>query len=509
MQRSETAPFAPGRVRRTGRWQRARRGVAVAAAVAAGVAGCGGGGTGGGQARTTLTIATPGFPPSLDPATGANENSDHFNLAYDPLIVQAPDGSFTPGLAERWSYGPRNESFTITLRSGVRFSDGTPLDAEAVKQWIDHALTLPGGRATTYLKSLRSVDVDDPRTVRLNFSRPTPLLELTFSQILGMGLIGSPAAVKSGTLSTMTAGTGPYMLDPSATVARDHYTYVPNPHHYDKARVRWKKIVIKTMASPTAALQALRTGQVQVAKDQPVASLDPARKAGLKHVEPLTLLLGLSLMDRDGKVARPLADVRVRQAINHAIDRKALAAVVGAGHGRATAQMAAPGDDSYDEALDRNYPYDVAKAKGLLAEAGYGGGFELRTVSVAAVGQDRLAQALAGQLEKVGIRLKLDVKANVSDYMKDLSSGTYRPGRSVSAGSPLRSSIRCSGAPTRLCSIRTRRRTRGSRRSTASSPRPRPRRCRASRGGCRPRRSPRHGSRRWWPRRWWYSTVRR
>jgi peptide/nickel transport system substrate-binding protein len=369
-----------------------------------------------------LTIATPNVPASLDPATGTNENADYFDLAYDPLIVQAPDGSFEPGLATNWEYGPRNMSFSITLRSGVKFSDGTPLDAEAVKTWINHAMKLPGGRAPTYLKHLKSIEVEGPLQLELKFNAPTPLLELTFSQRLEMGMIGSPRAVTADTLATATAGAGPYMLDKAQTVTGDRYTYVPNPHYWNKDAVHYKRVVIKKIDNPTAALQALKTGQVQVVKDQPVTSIDAAERAGLESVAPETLLMGLSLLDRGGKLAKPLGDVRVRQAMNHAIDRESVAAVIGAGHGRPTAQMAVPGDDSYDGALDEVYPYDPDRAKELLAEAGYPDGFTLPAISTTVVGQDKLGQAIAGQLSKVGINLKLDVKPAVAEYIKQMSA---------------------------------------------------------------------------------------
>ena len=379
---------------------------------------CGNGAGSTAKVGETLTIAEPLSPPSLDPATGANENSDYFNLAYDPLIILQPDGSFKPGLALKWSYGAGNKSFSITLRSGVRFSDADALDAAAVKGWIQHALALPGGRATTYFSSLTSIDVTGPLALTLNFSAPTPLLELAFSQLLEMGMIGGPKAVAANTRATDTDGAGPYMLDKAASVPGDHYTYVPNPNYWNKGSVYWKRVVLKTITNPNTTLDALRTGQVQVAVGQPVTSVDAAKAAALKYVAPLTLLMGLSLNDRSGTLSKPLGDARVRQAINYAIDRTAVARLIGAGYGRPTAQMAIHGDDSYDPALDNRYPYDVAKAKALLAAAGYPNGFSLAIDAANVVGEDTLGQAIAGQLAVVGIKVQLDVKADVGVYFQ-------------------------------------------------------------------------------------------
>ena len=380
----------------------------------------------------TLTVATPSAPSSLDPAV-AQPSDEHFSdLAYTPLIIQGPNGKFTPGLATSWSYGANNESFTINLRPGVKFSDGTPLNAQAVKTWLEHERK-PGNGGETWLPNLQSVEVTGPQTLTLKFSKPSPDLEMVFGQTLALGMIGSAKAVAANTLTKQTAGAGPYMLDPSATVAGATYTYVPNPNYYDKSAVHWNKVVVKVIASPTAALQALQSGQVQVALDQPVTSVPVASKSGLKYVDPLTLLLGLGILDRDGKVSKPLANVQVRQALNYAIDRPALTKLLGSGYGTPISQMAAPGWDSYNAALANAYPYNPAKAKQMLAAAGYPNGFTMPVVSVAAVGQDTLVNALQGQLAQVGVTVKPNITSNTGAYFQAMSSGTY-PAATLSFG---------------------------------------------------------------------------
>jgi peptide/nickel transport system substrate-binding protein len=373
-----------------------------------------------GKAGDTLTIGTVINPGTLDPAVGTTSQPDFSPWAYDPLITWAPDGSAKPGLATSWSYGPNNESFTLKLRPNVKFSDGTPLDADAVKTYITYATKLPG--APAFLKDLETIDVASPTELTLRFSAPTPLLEKLLSQAFSLGLIANPKAVKAKTLANTTAGAGPYMLDKARTVTGDHYTYVPNPNYWNKPAVHWKKVVVKVMTNPTAALQALKTRQIQIAASQPVTSVAAAKAAGLKHEAPLVLYLGLSLMDREGKLAKPLKDVRVRQAINYAIDREAITKVIGAGFGRPLGQMAVPGDDSYDESLDKTYSYNPEKAKQLLAEAGYADGFTLPALVWTGNNLGTMAQAMAGQLSKVGIKLKLDIKPDVNDYLKVMGS---------------------------------------------------------------------------------------
>ena len=423
---------------RAGSLRTLRYGSAALALIAAGVAtACSGSGSAanlatGGRVGGTLTVAAPSAPSSLDPAVGQPANETYSDLAYTPLIVQASNGAYQPGLAESWSYGPDNKSFTIKLRPGVKFSDGTALNAEAVKTWIAHEMK-PGNGGASYLSTLKSVDVTGPLTLTLTFSSPAPDLETVFGQILALGMIGSPRAVQAGTLAKTTDGAGPYMLDSAATVSGATYTYVPNPHYWDKSAVHWSKVVVQVIASPTAALQALQSGQVQVARDQPVTSVPTATKSGLKYVDPLTLLLGLGILDRGGKIDKPLGNVQVRQALNYAIDRSALTKVLGSGYGVPITQMAAPGWDSYNAALAQAYPYDPAKARQLLAAAGYPHGFTLPVVSVAAVGQDLLANALQGQLSAVGITVKPDITTNDGAYFQAMSSGAY-PAATLSFG---------------------------------------------------------------------------
>jgi ABC-type transport system substrate-binding protein len=407
--------------------------IAALVALALAITACGGDGNGDTKAKakalSTLTIANPGFPPTMDPALADNAYSDYYNLAYDPLIIRAADGSYKPGLALSWEYGPRNESFSITLRPNVRFSDGEKLDAAAVKTWLNHAMTFPNPKG--YLADLKSIEVTGPLTLTLRFGKPTPLLELVFSQFLEVGMIGSPKAVKAKTLGTETAGTGPYILDKANTVVRDHYTFVPNPNYWNKKAVYWKKVVNKVIANPSAALQALKTGQVQIALAQPVTNIDAAKRAGLKYVAPPSLMMGLSLLDRGGKLVEPLGDVRVRQALNYAVDRKAVARVLG---GVVTEQMAVHGDpEGFDPGLEKRYPYDPEKAKQLLAEAGYPNGFTLRAISIKVVDQDKVAALLAAQFAKIGVVLKPDIKSTFDDYVSAIASGKY-PATTISWG---------------------------------------------------------------------------
>lgn len=416
-----------------------RRGAAVAGvtALALAAAGCAGSGAtsasskaaaGGGTAASvgsTLTIADTAFPTTMDPGGGQNAYNQYYDLAYDPLIVQTVNGGFAPGLATAWSYGPDNESFSFTLRTGVRFSDGTAFNADAVKTWIQHELKVPGGAGLTYLANLTTIDVAGPTKLTLHFSKPTPQLPFVFSQALEMGEIGSPKEVTGNYLATHTDGAGEYVLDAAQTVVGDHYTFTPNPYYWNPKAIHWKKVVIRVITNPTTTLQAMQSGQVQFAAQQQVSSIPAAKADGFNVTMPLQAFYGLAINDRAGSIVPALAKVQVRQAINYALNRQAINKAVYAGYGQPNDEPAIPGDDGYVPSLANRYTYDPAKARQLLAEAGYPHGFTMRILDVTALGFDTLAEAISGELAAVGINAVPVAAANIGDYFGKLASGKY------------------------------------------------------------------------------------
>ncbi|MEU2914798.1 ABC transporter substrate-binding protein [Streptomyces massasporeus] len=373
-----------------------------------------------------LTFGAPLSPPSLNPAVGDPAYSAFYQWAYDPLVVMRPDGSFGPGLAVKWGYvGKGNRAYELTLRKGVKFSDGAALDAQAVKTYLDYQRSQKTGSAAGLLVNVKSIEVTGPLTVRLKLRASDPNLTFAFAQAFGGGDIASPKAVgKPKSLDNGTAGAGPYMLDASQTVAADHYTFVPNPHYWNKDRQHWKKVTIRVIPNSSSMVQAMRAGQVQAALGD-ATTLGAAESAGLKVLAPPQALTGLNLADRKGTASKPLGDVRVRQALNYAVDRKAIAKALYGDEKLALSQYALPGQSAYDASLNDTYPYDPARAKRLLAKAGYPNGFTLPVLSTSLVGLDKMTQAVSGQLAKVGVKLKVTTKPSANDYFVAMVSGKY------------------------------------------------------------------------------------
>ncbi|MFD7281736.1 ABC transporter substrate-binding protein [Streptomyces sp. NPDC059862] len=405
------APEHPG-VSRSGvsRRQFTATSAATAALLASGftITACGGS-SGSATAKRALRIGQFWPPVSLDPAKAGGESLFYINPAYDPLIHRAADGSLQPRLATSWRYlGKGNTAFEIRLRERVTFSDGAPLNAEAVKRNIEY-FQKAAGQAAAFLAPITKVKALDELTVHLELAQPHPQLPALFSQDYFAGSLISPKALADpGTLAKQTFGAGPYKLAPGETVAGDHYTYVPNPEYWNAKDRHYDKIVIKVLPNENTALAALKTGQVDVISGS-YAIAGGAANAGLRIASSPNIVMGIQLNDRAGKLSRPLGDVRIRQAMNYAVDRKKITKALLGEYGVLTDQPAVPGQDGHN---DREfYPYDPQKAKELLAEAGHADGFTLPVVIPSTPAfPGEIAQAIAADLEKVGVTLKISAK---------------------------------------------------------------------------------------------------
>jgi peptide/nickel transport system substrate-binding protein len=368
-----------------------------------------------GHVGETLTIATSASPQTLDPAKTVQNDAYFEAAAYEPLIVRRSDGALRPGLAVSWRYtGAGNTTMELRLRAGVKFADGSPLTAQAV---VDHFkyVAKSGGQYAPFFTG-DTFTAPDPLTVRIATPKPNPDLPGLLTQDNLVGGVISPAGLKDpGKLGTRTFGAGRYVLDAAQTVAGDHYTYVANPNYYDRSAVHWKKLVIRMITSPQATLNALKTGQVDFAVGD-LSTLAAAKQAGLTVTSTPLLWTGVTLADRGGTMAKPLADVRVRQALNYGTDRRSIASALFPGSGSPTAQLTVPGGYGYDPALDDAYPYDVAKAKALLAAAGHPNGLTLKVVTAEYNSMNLVAQALAQQWKKIGVTLQITDNANSNQY---------------------------------------------------------------------------------------------
>jgi peptide/nickel transport system substrate-binding protein len=350
----------------------------VAAALALALAACTGSPSDGGSSSApenqALSIGMTSDVATFDPAQSQVGGANQFMLpVFDTLIRLDNDGSLVPMLASSWKYtDDSNTVFELTLRDDVKFSDGTPMTADAVVASLLRFRDGKGPRSTA-LASVTDVTAVDDTTVRLTLSAPDPALAYNLTLVAGM--IVNPAADATA-LASEPAGAGPYVLDTTATRRGDVYVFTRNENYYDPEAFPFSTLNIKVLTDPTARLNAVKTGQVDATYGL-ATQVAEAEASGLTVLPSPGGWQGLFLNDRMGVKTPALAEPEVRQAINYAIDRKALLKALALDQGEITTQVFAPGTPAYDDSLDEKYPFDPAKAKQLMAKAGYGDGFTL------------------------------------------------------------------------------------------------------------------------------------
>lgn len=393
--------------------------VTIAVAVALSVTGCASP-----TPTKTLTIANSAGLQSFD-TTEADDGLliQYYQPVFDALLRKDPTGKIIPFLATEYSYDSALTTLTLKLRTDVTFSDGAKFDADAAVANIEHQLAGKGPNASR-VASIASVKASDASTLVITLKAPDP--GMLDSLATGVGMMASPASLTAADVKTNPIGSGPYTLDTKATVPGDTYVYVANPKYWAKDLQKFAGITIKTMTDIVPRLNALKSGQVQG------APLDLGQYNEAKAVSGLNLQVkmddwaGIQLIDRTGKVVPALGNVKVRQAINYALDQKGLIeAFRPNGTGQQTYQLYSPDGAAYVKELDSAYSYDVAKAKALMAEAGFANGFELTVPDMSGnFGKDFYATIIE-ELAAIGIKVKLETGLAFPDMIKKIMGGSY------------------------------------------------------------------------------------
>ncbi len=348
----------------------------------------------GGGGKLVMGLITA--PTTFDPAGAEWGNRlPYYQAVYDTLLLATTEGTIEPWLATDWSYDEPQTTLTLTIRDDVTFSDGEKLDAAAVVFSMNH-FKEGTGPDVGYMRNVNTIEESNPTTVVVTFTAPDPAFLNYLTRTAG--LVMSPAAVDNPDLPTNPVGSGPYTLDVGNTVTDTSYTFVKREGYWNPDAQNYDTIVMRVFQEPTATLNAIRAGEINYAKLSSADTFDEAKSAGWTLNTNELDFQGLLLLDRAGETVPELADVRVRQAINHAMDRPALLEAVALGYGTVTAQVFPTTSAAYDEALDERFPYDVDKAKSLMAEAGLADGFSMEMPSSPVLGSTvytLVAQALA------------------------------------------------------------------------------------------------------------------
>ena len=310
-------------------------------------------------------------------------------------------------------------TWELKLRKGVKFHNGEPFTAESVKFSFDRVLNpeqkSPIRGNFTWVKS---VDVVDDSTVRIVTQKPYPLIQeiLTF----GNFAMVPPKYVKEkgdAHFARNPVGTGPYKF---VEWRKGEHTAVEANEQYWKGAPAIKTIVFRVIPETPTQIAELLSGGVDILRAVPPDQISAIGRSGVARVSATQILRVVFLqMDGDGRAGKtPLTDVRVRRAINHAVNADEIIQKVLGGLAVRTPAGTNPMAFGFDPAI-KPYAFDPDRAKKLLAEAGFPNGFEitLNTYAGSIVNVDQVAQTVMGYLGNVGVKAKLRFFADIGQFL--------------------------------------------------------------------------------------------
>ena len=393
----------------------------------------------------TLRWARAGDSLTLDPHA-QNEGPTHTiaHQIYEPLIIRDADGAMEPALATDWGVSPDDPNvWVFNLRQGVTFHDGAEFTAEDVVFSFERAQT-PDSDMKELINSIVEIRAVDDHTVEFVTDGPNPILpnNMTNLFIMDRGWAEANGAVEvqdyEGGETTFAAGntngTGPYVLvsrepDVRTVMERNEDYWGMDQFAMDISRIDYTPI-----QNAATRVAALLSGEVDLIQDAPVQDLARVRNAdGLdvrtapqNRVIFFGLNMGAADLDNDNvEGANPLADARVRQAMNMAINRAAIQQVVMRGQSQPAGMIAPPFVNGWSEELDAVPEVDIAEAKALMEEAGYGDGFsiQLDCPNDRYINDEPICQAVVGMMAQIGVTVNLDAKPKAQHFPL-ISNGT-------------------------------------------------------------------------------------
>ncbi|NKY33204.1 hypothetical protein HGA13_09000 [Nocardia speluncae] len=383
------------------------------------------GGNGAPDPNATLRLTYAGVT-TLDPAQTPGSTAVLSNTwpVYDRLLQISEDGQYLPMLATKWTFSEDGKTLRLDLRPGVEFSDGTPFTAATVVANIERYRKAPVSKELT--ATINSVTVVDEHTVDLQLAAASRAVMGALSAA-APGIMISEKALDNPDLATHPVGTGAWEIDSFRPNERVTYKLRTDKDGiWDPNTGKIARVDIAVRATD-AAYSAIRSGQVDVVlSNGDVSALQSGIDQGTLAMRPLKNASTTAALHLNHTV-EPFDDLRVRQAVNYAIDRRSLVEAL-VPTTTARVQPFASVINGFDESLESTYPYDPAKAQQLLAAAGHPDGVDAGTFYVANWEPfPQAAQIVQADLAKAGIRIQLELMD-----IRQLSAGGYsksnRPG---------------------------------------------------------------------------------
>ncbi|MFS8524383.1 MAG: ABC transporter substrate-binding protein [Limnochordales bacterium] len=361
------------------------------------------GAAGGGAPSGTLMVGLAADPESMDPYFVYHPSGFAVMEAlFDSLVMAGWDGTLVPHLAESWAVLDAT-TIEFKLREGVTFHNGEPFDAAAVQFSIERVLDerLQSGLKARF-ESIAAVEIVDPLRVRIHLSRVDASIIWRLTELAMVPPNYIRQAGDAG-FARRPVGTGPFRF---VEWVRDDYVLLEANPDYFAAGVKGgpgvERVVFRTLPEDSTRVAELRAGGVDLIERVPVDAAPALEGSGVRVVpaDSGRFFIGWFVTDRGG----PLADVRVRQALNYAMDVGTITEFLFRGYALPIAGPFTARTLGYDPGV-APYPYDPARARALLAEAGYPEGFELVLDTTANRATE--AQVIAGYLADIGVRVRI------------------------------------------------------------------------------------------------------
>ena len=383
-------------------------------------------------AQGELRVAIPWTPENLDPTMNLSSLRSQVGVSlFDSLVGRDADGKIVGELAESWR-ALDDRTWQLKLRRGVSFHNGEAFNAEAVRFTFQRVLNpeqKSPNRAT--VSEVERVDVVDDLTVNLVLRSPyAPFL----ARLIDFPMVPPRYTAEKGNqgLALRPVGTGPFRF---VELVKDDHMIVEAFDKHWRGQPRVKRIVFKPIPEPFTRTAALRNGEVDlITTVPPNIAVELERVAGVRVQRvPSTWQIYLGL----NAFKKPLSDVRVRQALNYATDVDAIIKNVMDGNGRRLEGPFTPNVFGFDPSV-KGYAPDPARARRLLAEAGYPDGADVTLDAPAGryQGDKEIAEALGGQWQKAGFRPKVQV-AEWGAYFKKYLGKQMQDAYLLGLGGPM------------------------------------------------------------------------
>lgn len=346
-----------------------------------------------------LRIAYGAIGPNRHPHyTTALPDDDIANLIFDALVTQTDDGKLTGVAAAKWDR-VTDTQWRFTLKPGIKFQDGAPLTSADAKFTLDHPPDTVFSQL--YRQWLDKTEIVDEQTFDIFMKTP---FRPAFSNMAFQSYVIPKTATDAKAFGQQLVGSGPYKF--VEFVPNQRVVVEANTAYWGTPKPQFERITLRQITENSTRMAALEAGEIDFATNVPPDAINRLKGAGFQvSTVPLTRSMYVAFnLSQDG----PWKDPKVRQALNYAIDKEGIRTALLDNLGAVLAGPVQSASKFFNKAL-KPYPYDPPRARELLAEAGLRNGFESTVVSPdGRLVKDReIAEAVVGQLEAVGVKLKL------------------------------------------------------------------------------------------------------